>query len=247
MEWQENGYVISTRKYGENAVILDAFTRERGRFQGLVRGGMGRSKRSLLQVGNLLKLNWRARIEDQLGQYQVEAIKLNTGYIISSKLAPLGLSSICELLKILPDRQAYAQLYDSFETVLTHLVEDDNWLPLLIKWQIGFLQQMGYGLDLSQCAVTGTVDNLRYISPKTGRAVCEDVGLPYKGKLFVIPPFIYGDYEQEITADHLFEGFKITEFFLKKHIYNVQNLPFPEAQKLLSDRVFKLTQIDIEN
>ena len=242
MEWQDNGYVISTKKFGESSVILDAFTRERGRFQGMVKGGMGRSKRSVLQAGNYVKLTWRARLEDQLGQYQVEAIKLNTGYILSSKLAPLGLSSLCELLKKLPDRQAYTQLYDGFETVLEHLIEDENWLPLLIKWQVGFLQQMGYGLDLTQCAVTGTTENLTYISPKTGRAVCEDVGLPYKGKLFTIPPFIIGDFEQEITPDHLFEGMKITEYFIKKHVYDVQNLPFPEAQKLLIDRVFKMTQ-----
>lgn len=239
MEWQENGYVISTKKYGESAVILDAFTRERGRFSGLVRGGTGRNKRSILQVGNFLKLNWRARIEDQLGQYQVEAINLNTGYILSSKLAPLGLSVICELIRKLPDRQAYGQLYDGFETVLKYLIEDDNWLPLLIKWQIGFLQQMGYGLDLSKCAVTGTTDNLYYISPKTGRAVCEDVGLPYKGKLFIIPPFIRGDLDQEVTVENLLEGLRITEYFLKKHIYNVQNIPFPEAQKLLFDLVYK--------
>ncbi len=240
MEWTDVGYVISTKKFGESSVILDAFTRDRGRFQGLVKGGSGRRKRSLLQIGNCLKLTWRARIEDQLGQFQIEAIKLNTGYILSSKLAPLGLSSICELIKKLPDRQAYGQLYDSFETVLAHLIEDENWLPLLIRWQIGFLQQMGYGLDLSKCAVTGDTQNLHYISPKTGRAVCENVGLPYKGKLFTIPPFINGDFEQEITPEHLYEGFKITEYFLKKHIYNVHNLPFPEAQKLLTDRVFKL-------
>lgn len=242
MEWTESGYVISTKKFGENSVILDAFTRERGRFQGLVRGGTGRAKRSILQVGNHLKLNWRARIEDQLGNYQIEPIKLNTGYILTSKLAPLGLSTICELLKKLPDRQAYPQLFDSFEIVLKHLVDDEDWLPLLIKWQIGFLQQMGYGLDLSQCAVTGTTKDLKYISPKTGRAVCESIGLPYKGKLFDIPPFIIGDFDAEISADHLFEGLKITEYFLKKHIYDVQNLPFPEAQKLLINRVFTLTQ-----
>ncbi|MCJ8322288.1 MAG: DNA repair protein RecO [Rhizobiales bacterium] len=242
MEWHDNGYVISTKKFGESSVVLDAFTRDRGRFQGLVRGGTGRKKRSLLQPGNYLKLSWRARLEEQLGQYQLEPIKLNTGYIISSKLAPLGLSTLCELLKRLPDRQAYPQLYDGFEIVLNHLVADENWLPLLIKWQVGFLQQMGYGLDLSQCAVTGVTTNLKYISPKTGRAVCEDVGLPYKGKLFNIPPFIIGDFDEQISATDLFEGFKITEYFLKKHIYDVQNFPFPEAQKLLTDRVFQLTK-----
>ncbi len=239
MEWQGNGYVISTKKFGENSVILDVFTRDRGRYQGLVRGGTGRQKRALLQAGNYLKLNWRARLEEQLGQFQVEAIKLNTGYILSSKLAPLALSSICELLKKLPDRQAYNQLYDSFEIVLRHLIDDKDWLPLLVKWQIGFLQQMGYGLDLSKCAVSGTTEDLRYISPKTGRAVCEQVGLPYKGKLFDIPPFIYGDFTKDITPQHIFGGLKITEYFLKKHIYNVHNLPFPEAQKILTDRVFK--------
>ncbi|MBL4802624.1 MAG: DNA repair protein RecO, partial [Emcibacter sp.] len=195
MEFQDQGIIISLRKHGEYDAIIDVLTAEHGRHAGMVKGGMGRRQRGTLQPGNEIILTWRGRLESQLGSYSVELRNARSASFLDypSKLGVLN--SVCAILSTcLAEREEHRALYDALQILLDMLETMDhrpeNWGALLVRWEIGLLAELGFGLDLSCCAATGVTDDLIYVSPKSGRAVSAEAGRPYHDKLLPLPAFL---------------------------------------------------------
>ncbi|MGY8791177.1 MAG: DNA repair protein RecO, partial [Pseudomonadales bacterium] len=172
IEWRDEGVLLAVRKHGENAVIIDVLTQSHGRHAGVVRGGAGRKQAPVLQPGAQLDLVWKARLEEHLGSFTVEPLRSRAAQVMTDPLALAGLSSTVGLLCFsLPEREIYPKLYTISVNLLDLMCVTDAWPLAYLQWEIQLLEMLGFGLDLSRCAVSGGIDDLTYISPKTGRAV----------------------------------------------------------------------------
>ncbi len=228
MEWRDEGVILSVRKHGETSVIAEIFTPKHGRSLGLVRGGRSRQQRPVLQPGNFVTIVWRARVEEQLGTFVLEPLRLSAGTIMEDAFRLSGLTTLAALTQVLPEREPHQKLYTAFQIVLDAMDRDEHWPALLVRWELGLLDELGFGLDLSKCAVTGEARDLAYVSPKTGRAVSREAGAPYHDKLFQLPPFLTG--KGEATREDILEGFKLTGYFLERHIFGARGLEMPQSR-----------------
>ncbi|MBU1210429.1 MAG: DNA repair protein RecO [Alphaproteobacteria bacterium] len=241
MEWIDEGIVISVRPHGETSAIADVFTRGHGRACGLVRGGRSRQLRPVLQIGNHVEARWNARLSEHLGNFRIE---LQRGYAASAmnyaaRLA--ALSSICTLLRHLPERDAHANLYEITMFVLSFLDDDKVWPGLMVRWELALLEELGFGLDLSECAATGSNDQLIYVSPKTGRAVSASAGEPYKSVLLPLPGFLNKGRPGDVQPGDVESGFQLTGFFLEKHLFMPKGEQLPDVRTRMIDLVRRLS------
>lgn len=227
MEWTGEAIILGTRKHSETDVILEVMTPERGRHMGLVRGGRSRKQQPVLQPGNEVQVTWRARLSDHLGMFTVDPIRSRAAELMTSSLGLHGVQHLAGLLRLLPERDPHQSLYDAFRIVLDHLDRFDIAGPLLIRFELELLNELGFGLDLSACAATGTTEDLAWVSPKSARAVSREAGEPYRDKLLPLPPFLIEGQRQpgsEITYQDLLDGFRLTQFFLNRNVYEARNL-----------------------
>jgi len=217
MEWIDEGIVLSARPHGENAAVVTLLTAAYGRHAGLVPGGQSRKARPVLQPGNRVQAQWRARTIDQLGTYTFELSAAQAALWLDSHEIVSLINSVCVVTEAsLPERQPMPGVYAGLATLLS-LQDADLWAPVYIKYEMNLLQALGYGLDLSQCAIGGGVENLAYISPRTGRAVSREAGAPYHDKLFPLPGFLLGI--GEWTAADIVQGLELTGHFLSRHVF----------------------------
>jgi len=214
----------------------------------LVRGGVGRRLRPVLQAGNLVQLDWRARLSEHLGYFAVEAISSRSAEFMDDRLSLTGLNALCAIAReTLPEREAFPSVYDAFEIVLQNMHDPDIWPALFIRWEAGLLTAMGYGLDLKQCVATGQLENLTYVSPRSGRAVCEEAAQPYKDKLLTLPLFLKG-HAAEITPDDVTAGLRLTGYFLETRVQWGVNKTLPEARAYMFSRLKEMGYAsDMEN
>src|SRR6478736_495600 len=168
MEWRDDGIVLGIRRHGETSAILEVMTRAHGRHLGLVRGGRSRKQQPVLQPGNRVDLIWRARLDEHLGTFQVEAIEMNAARLMDSAVAVYGLQTMATHLRLLPERDAHEGLYETLAVMIAHLDDVDAAGELVARFELLVLDELGFGLDLSQCAATGTRQDLAYVSPKSG-------------------------------------------------------------------------------
>lgn len=231
MQWDDEGLVLGMRSHGETSVILEVMTSHHGRHHGLVRGGRSKIMQALLQPGNSVTTIWRARLEDHLGTFQVEAEDLRTARLLASPAALHGFMTVAALLRTLPERDPHQALYQAAVVLTERLDDPDIAAQLFIHFEHAFLAELGFGLDLSCCAATGSVDNLIYVSPKTGRAVGAEAGEPYKDRLLPLPAFlINGGRGSKPSASEIRAGFMLTGYFLKTWIFE------PRAQEMPTER-----------
>ena len=237
MEWRDEGFVLAVRSHGETSAIAEILTAEHGRSLGLVRGGRSRHMRPVLQPGNLVSLTWRARLEDHLGNFTLEPLSLRAGFIMENALRLSGLASLASLAQVLPEREPHGKLYDATRIVLECIDQDDLWPALMVRWELGLLDELGFGLDLSKCASTGDLTDLVYVSPRTGKAVSQKAGEPFHERLFVLPAFLRG--EGEFFAPDILAGFKLTGYFLERHVFGPRKLVLPRARMMLEQSLVK--------
>ena len=217
MEWIDEGLVLAARPHGENAAIVTLLTAAHGRHAGLVSGGQGRTQQPVLQPGNRVKAQWRARLSDQLGHYMLDLEQSHAALWLDAPEILSIIASACAVTEAsLPERQPMPGIFASLATLFA-LRDADLWGPAYVKWEMGLLQALGYGLDLSQCAASGAAENLIYISPCTGRAVSREAGEPYRDKLLPLPAFLLGLGGWD--AAEILAGLTMTEFFLRTHIF----------------------------
>jgi DNA repair protein RecO (recombination protein O) len=236
MDWRDEGIVLSARAYGESGAIVELFTREHGRHLGLVRGGAGRRHKGALQPGNGLVAHWRARLSEHLGTYTAEMVKPRAGVLMDDAFALTGLSAACAIAGVIPEREAHPALYEAFEVLLDTMEDADIWPAIFVRWELGLLQELGFGLDLGQCVATGTRDDLAYVSPRSGGAVSRGAGDPYRNRLFRLPPFLVGTQAGAASPLDVADGLKITGHFIERHLYAPQDRHLPDARIRLMER-----------
>jgi DNA repair protein RecO (recombination protein O) len=230
MEWRDEGILLSVRRHGETSAIIDVFTVEHGRHSGIVRGGVSRKIAPILQPGAQLDVSWRARLEDHLGTYTVELLRSRAAAALADRMSLAGLNAVTALLGFaLPEREPDAKLYKQCEQLLDLMGQHDVWPLAYLRFEIALLEACGMGLDLSACAVTGTNRDLRYISPRTGRAVSEHGAGEWADKLLPLPPILKGD---GTGADaEIAQAFQTTGYFLSEKLaHSLGNRALPEAR-----------------
>ncbi|HEX2537690.1 MAG TPA: DNA repair protein RecO [Pseudolabrys sp.] len=223
MQWTDEGIVLGVKRHGEANAILDLMTRAHGRHLGMVRGGTGSRLKPILQPGNTVSATWRARLDDHLGNYTVEPVNLRAAGTFAKPHAIYGLTHLTALMRLLPERDPHESLYALFDTMLDHLEEAFVIAPMVVRFELQLLSELGFGLDLAECAATGTTDDLVYVSPKSGRAVSREAGAPYAGRMLGLPAFLR-DERAPASGKDVAEGFALTGFFLARYVLDPRGL-----------------------
>ena len=227
MEWTGEGLLIGVRRHGESSVIAETMVVGRGRHLGLVRGGRTRRLAAVLQPGNSLQLTWRARLEDQLGMFTVELIEARAARLIDDRTQLYLSQLVCEHLRLLPERDPHDRLLG----MALRLIDDPPDGAALARFELAVLEDLGYGLDLSACAVTGETDDLTHVSPRSGRAVSRSAAAPYLDRLLPLPSFLTtrGNASPHDIADAL----RLSGYFLQSHVWGPRDIAVPPTRDLL--------------
>ena len=242
MEWRDEGLIIGLRRHGETSVIAELMTRAHGRHLGIVRGGRSQRMQPLLQPGNSVEIVWRARIEEHLGTLAVEPLRTRAAGIMESALALQGINLLGACLRLLPERDPHPALHETAEVIADHLGDREMAPALMARLELAILQELGFGLDLQECAATGARDDLVYVSPKSGRAVSRQAGLPWHDRLLALPAFLMEAREAgPITAADVAAAFALTGFFLERDVFAPRGLAMPEARRAWLAEVVRLS------
>jgi len=233
MEWQDEGTLIGSRPHGETSAIIEVFTAQHGRHAGVLRGGASRKVAAMLQPGSQVTVNWRARLDDHLGVFQAEPLRSRAG-LMADRLALAGLNAICAMLRFaLPERAAYPLLYGRTQDLLSRL-DGAGWAADYLRWEMLLLEETGFGLDLARCAVTGSREDLVYVSPRTGRAVSRGGAGDWTPRLLPLPQGLLG--QGAMSGTELAQGFAITGHFLLRELSALHHgRQLPEARARLID------------
>ena len=235
-DWQDEGIILSNRPYAELHSITTILTKSHGRHAGLVNAGQSSKLRSMLQPGSLVYAQWRARLDEHLGTFKLEPSKNYFALMMDAPLRLSALSSMCSLLESsLPEREPQPILWQATKALLQILSfseKENDWLQFFIKWELGLLQELGYALKLETCGVTGSRDQLAYVSPKSGSAISKSAAGIYADRLLVLPMCLGGHLKID---NELAAGIKITGHFLQKHIFNPIDKKLPASRRRLAN------------
>ncbi len=244
MEWSASGIVLSVRHHGESSAIVSLLTQDHGRHLGLVRGGAGRKMRGVLQTGNEVQATWRGRLEEHLGTYTIELTKARAAVLLDDAERLAGLSSLCAITDVaLAERELHPALYHGLQSALGAAEESTAWAAVYVRYELGLLQEMGFGLDLSHCAATGITEDLIYVSPKSSTAVSRDAGELYKNKLLPLPAFLLGSQAGGVTIEDIRDGLRLTGYFLERDVFIQMRRPEPAARTRLVERFSRASTI----
>lgn len=239
MKFVDEGYIINCRKHGETSLILTVLCKEYGKVCGYVRSGLNKKTLAIFQPGNLVSVDAWSRVDDNMLSLKIELITPHAVNFLNDANKLRVLSCFCALSnQCLPELQPLDRFY-YFAESFVNLIGEKNWLTHYSYFEYYLLEFLGVGLDLSECAATGTSENLAFVSPKTAKAVCLEAGLPYQNRLFKYPHFII---EQNYwpTASELADLLKMTGFFLNKNFFAIHNLKFPDCRANLAEIVAEL-------
>lgn len=240
MEWTDEGIVLAARKHGESAAIAQLLTRAHGRHAGLVHGGGGAKGRGLLQPGNRLQVHWRARLAEHLGSYACEQLHSGAATILDDPLRLAALASACALAEAaLPEREPHPAVFDGLAALIAALAASEEiagWGRAQVAWELGLLSELGFGLELTRCAVTGGTEDLAFVSPRTGRAVSTAAAAPYKERLLPLPRFLAKPGEPPADGEIL-DGLALTGHFLERHVFAALHRELPQARLNLAERL----------
>jgi DNA repair protein RecO (recombination protein O) len=228
MQWSDEGIVLGIRRHGEANAILELLTRAHGRHLGLVRGGAGTRLQAVLQPGNRIISTWRARLDEHLGHYAVEALDSRAASFLSVPHALYGMTHLAALCRLLPERDPHPNIHAALDEVLDGLLDLARAGASVVRFELLLLGELGFGLDLATCAVSGRSDDLVYVSPKSGRAVSRREGEPWKDKLLALPAFLLEPCDP--SRHDIADGFALTGFFLLRHALEPRGLGFADAR-----------------
>ncbi|MEM1146294.1 MAG: DNA repair protein RecO [Pseudomonadota bacterium] len=232
MEWRDQALILGGRRFGESGLILDVLTASKGRRSGLVYGGASRKKRAQYEPGNAVELSWSARLEEQLGRFTVaETINSRAGRYLDRPEALAAITTIAALLRGALDEgdAAGSALYGPTTLLLDALETWPVWPALYARWELGLLSALGFGLDLTKCALSGANDGLTHVSPKTGRAVCGSEAEGYVDRLFRLPAFLI-DPAAIAMAEDIQDALALTGYFLEARLFAAVHKPLPSAR-----------------
>ena len=217
MEWTDEAIMLSARPHGENAAVAVVLSAEHGRHAGLVHGGLSARLRPVLQPGTQVRAEWKARLAEQLGIFTLEALHAFGAEVMDDALRLGALAAACAVAEAaLPEREPHPAVYHGLLALFAAL-PGPAFAEAYIGWEIGLLAALGFGIDVTRCAATGTNDNLAYISPRTGRAVSLSAGEPYRDRLLPLPRFLLG--QGAGGPDEVMQGLALTGHFLERHVF----------------------------
>ena len=238
MEWEAPALVLSAASYGESALVAHVLTEAHGPFRGLVRGGASRAHAALWQPGNRVTARWFARLTEQLGTLSAELVHPSAARVLDHRMALAMLASSCAVADgALPEREAHPRVFEGLLRLLTLLSLD----PLqgeregpaaLLRWEAVVLSDLGYGLDLSACAVSGSAEDLAFVSPRTGRAVSEAGAGEWRDRLLRLPRLMLLESDAGEVGDWC-DGLRLTGHFLARDAFGQRHRPLPAARSRL--------------
>ncbi|SOC39888.1 DNA replication and repair protein RecO [Rhizobium subbaraonis] len=231
MQWNDEAIVLGVRRHGETSVIAEVMTRSHGRHLGVVRSGRSRAMQPVLQPGNSVDVTWRARLDEHLGEFRIEPLQLRAGRLMEAAIAVYGVQAMAALLRFLPERDPHPHLFEMLAVVLEHLHEPADAGELVVRFELAVLEDLGYGLDLARCAATGDTVDLVFVSPKSGRAVCRSAGMPWADRMLALPGFLSEETGAAADAQALAEGFRLTAYFLNRHVCEPRGLQLSTARE----------------
>lgn len=231
MEWSDRGIVLTARAHGEASAVATLLTRGHGRHGGLVHGGRSSRQRGNLEPGTLVDVRWRGRLPEHLGSFTLDAVHGYGAAMLDDPPRLAALSAACALAaEAVPEHEPHPVLFDGL-LALFGLLDSQAWAEAYVRWEVGLLAELGFGLDLDRCAVTGTNDYLAYVSPRSGRAVSAAAGEPFRDRLLPLPPFLIG--RGGGGASEVAAGLRLTGHFLERHLLAG---PLPAARLRLMER-----------
>jgi len=231
MEWIDEGIVLGTRRHGEANVILEVMTQAHGRHLGLVRGGAGSRMGPVLQPGNAVRATWRARLDEHLGHFAIEGLRLRAADLLTAAHALYGVTHLAALCRLLPERDPHPLVHADLIAALDCMDDPVTIAVAVARFELMLLAELGFGLDLSRCAATGVDDDLGYVSPKSGRAVSRSAGEPWHDRLLPLPAFLLDDAPARPSSGELADGFAVTGFFLGRYVFEPLGQRAPEARE----------------
>ena len=238
MQFSDEGYIIKTRRHGESGLILTVLTRSNGKISGYVKNAFSTKKNGIYQLGNCISLNAYTRLEENLYSFHVDLLRAEAVNFMTDEAKLSALGALCELCNTcLPEKDNIGLFYNTIESFFNNILED-NWRTYYSYFEFYLLDYLGIGLDLSRCAVTGQRSNLRYVSPKSGKAVSAEAGAPYQNRLFAYPEYII-KHNEHPSLKEISDTLKMTEFFLNKNFFQLHGLKFPENRVNLRDNLIK--------
>ena len=244
IEWRDEGVLLAVRKHGETAVIVEFFTQHHGKHAGVVRGGAGRRQGPILQPGGQFEVVWKARLEEHMGAFTVEPMRSRAAQVMADPLALAGLTSVVGLLNFaLPERAQHGALYSASINLLDLICVTEAWPLAYLHWEMQLLEDLGFGLDLSCCVVSGTTEDLAYVSPKSGRAVAAHHAGRWKTQLLPLAPCMIG----QSVADNgeIAAGLRTTGHFLEKWLApSLGDRGLPLARQRLVERLFRAARLE---
>ena len=236
-EFHEEAFVLSARSHGDTGVVVDLLTETNGRHAAYVAGGASRKMKPFLQAGARVIADYRARTSDHLGSARLEAVGEGPSALFDDPLALTGLAAAAAVAQgALPEREPHPGAFLAFEALMGAFVLPDIWPAIFVRFEAGLLEDLGFGLDFSRCAVTGGMDDLIWVSPRTGRAVSRDAGAPYADKLLNLPPFMLGA-QAGLAEGDVGSGLDLTGHFLEQFVFHPQNKPIPAARVWMIDKL----------
>ena len=237
MEFHEEAFVLSARAHGDTGVVADLLTETHGRHAAFVAGGASRRMKPFLQPGARVIADYRARTSDHLGSARLEPMGEGPSALFDDPLALTGLAAATAVAQgALPEREPHPGAFLAFEALMAAFEIPSVWPAIFVRFEAGLLEDLGFGLDLSRCAVTGTMDDLVWVSPRTGRAVSREAGAPYADKLLTLPPFMLGA-QAGLSEGDVRAGLDLTGHFLEQFVFHPQNRPIPAARVWMVDKL----------
>ena len=237
ISWRDQGFVLAARPFSETSVILDVFTHTMGRHAGVLRGGASRKTTPHIQPGAQLDLSWKARLNEHLGSFTIEPLRSRSAVAMSDRLALAGLNAVCGVLSaVLPEREPMEGLYDASVQLLDLLGQSEVWPLAYLNWEMTLLQDLGFGLDLSACAVTGVNEDLAFVSPKSGKAVTREAAGEWADRLLPLPPVLAG--KGDATEAEIVRALGTTGWFIEnKLLATMTDRPIPLARARLIEAI----------
>jgi DNA repair protein RecO (recombination protein O) len=242
MEWHDQGIVLAERRHGESGAIVSLLTIEHGRHAGRVRSTQGARTRGVFVPGNLVLASWRARLDEHLGTYTAELVTPFAARVLDDPGRLACLASACALTdQALPEREPHPRAFAALHALMETASRPD-WAAAYVRWELDLLAELGFGLDLRNCAVTGVTDDLGFVSPRTGRAVSVTASAPWRDRLLVLPRFLI-DPASSLSPADLRAGLALTGHFLVTHLFAPHNRAEPGARSRLLERIGRLDTI----
>ncbi len=234
MEISGQAIILDIHNYNNDLLIVTVLFDLHGVKKGAIKI-LNKNKTSLA-IGNILHLRWYARLDNHLGNFNIQSFETIAPFVYHQKKKLLSLISSCSLYKAcLVEGEPQEILFTQLESFLYALKFDNPlWLNMVVLLEVALLSKSGFGLDLSRCVVTGSTKNLMYISPKTGKAVTQEAGERYKDKLFLLPK-LFVDPNAQWEDQDIAHALKVTGYFLEKNIFSMKRERLPEARRQLED------------